>query len=129
MTTRPPITFTRPTPNPELDAARHDDDLEAACDLQDEAARRAPGIVLLQLKAIKKPADWFDTNRFAIGYSAEAILQGAFDDSNDKVSDSYSEFMTNPTPEAREKLIEAMAEWFLSVYAYEVYTDWLEDQQ
>ena len=129
MTTRPPITYTRPTPNPELDAARHDDDLEAAIELHETAEREALGIVTKQFQAIKKPADWFDTNRFAIGYSAEAILQGAFDDSNDKVSDSYSEFMTNPTPEAREKLIEAMAEWFSSVYAFEVYTEWLEDQQ
>lgn len=129
MTTRPPITYTRPTPNPELDAARHDDDLEAALELHETAEREAMGIVTKQFQAIKKPEDWFDTNKFAAGHSAESMLQGAFDDANDDVADRYAEFMIDATPEAKEKLLKAMAEWFSSVYAFEVYTDWLEDQQ
>ena len=129
MTTRPPITFTRPTPNPELDAARHDDDLEAALELHETAEREALGIVTKQFQAIKKPEDWFDTNKFAAGHSAESMLQGAFDDANDDVADRYAEFMIDATPDSKEKLLKAMAEWFASVYAFEVYTDWLEDQQ
>lgn len=129
MTTRPPITYTRPTPNPELDAARHDDDLEAAIELHETAEREALGIVTKQFQAIKKPADWFNANLFAAGHCAESILQGAFDDSNDAVSDAYAELMVDPTKEAREKLLKAMADWFSSVYAFEVYTEWLEDIQ
>ena len=117
------------TENPELDAARHDDDLEAALELHETAEREALGIVTKQFQAIKKPADWFDTNKFAAGHSAESMLQGAVDDANDDVADRYAEFMIDATPEAKDKLLKAMAEWFSSVYAFEVYTDWLEDQQ
>ena len=123
------LKYTWPTPNPEIDAARHDDDLEAALELHETAEREALGIVTKQFQAIKKPADWFDTNKFAAGHSAERMLQGAFDDANDDVADRYAEFMIDATPEAKEKLLKAMAEWFSSVYAFEVYTDWLEDQQ
>lgn len=117
------------TENPELDAARHEDELDAEDELRQEAERRAPAIVLNQLKAIKKPGDWFDTDKFHFGNSAESILQGAFDDSNDDVGDRYAEFMIDATPEARDKLLKAMADWFASVYAFEVYTEYLEDMQ
>ena len=123
------LKYTGPTPNPELDAARHDDDLEAINDMHETAAREAPGIVLKQLQAIKKPADWFNANLFASGNCAESILQGAFDDSNDAVSDAYAEFMIEALPYAKAKLLKAMADWFASVYAFEVYTEWLEDIQ
>ena len=126
---KPSLQYTRQTPNPELDAARNDDDLEAALELHETAEREALGIVTKQFQAIKKPEDWFDTNKFAAGHSAESMLQGAFDDANDDVADRYAEFMIDATPGSKEKLLKAMAEWFASVYAFEVYTDWLEDQQ
>lgn len=115
------------TENPELDAARHEDEEQAADDLHEKAKREAPGIVLKQLQAIKKPGDWFDTNKFVAGNSAESILQGAFDDSNDDVADRYAEFMIDATPRARDRLLQAMADWFASVYPFEVYTGHLED--
>lgn len=115
------------TANPELDAARHEDEEQAADDLHEKAKREAPGIVLKQLKAIKKPGDWFDTSKFAAGNSAESILQGAFDDANDNVADRYAEFMIDASKEARDKLLQAMADWFASVYPFEVYTEWLQE--
>lgn len=114
------------TQNPELDAARHDDEIEAADALHETANREAPGIVIKQLAAINTPGDWFDTNLFAAGNSAESILQGAFDDANDDVADRYAEFMLYATPDARNKLLQAMATWFSSVYAFEIYLDWME---
>lgn len=126
---KPSLQYTGPTPNPELDAARHEADLEAAIELHETAEREALGIVTKQFQAIKKPADWFDTNKFAAGHSAESMLQGAFDDANDDVADRYAEFMIDATPESKEKLLKAMADWFSSVYAFEVYTEWLEDIQ
>lgn len=115
------------TANPELDAARHEDEEQAADDLHEKAKREAPAIVLKQLRAIKKSRDWLDASKFAAGNSAESILQGAFDDSNDDVGDRYAEFMIDATPEARDKLLQAMADWFASVYAFEVYTEWLQE--
>lgn len=120
------LKYTGPTPNPELDAAQHDDDLEAACDMQDTAARNAPGIVLQQLKAIKKPKDWWDKYTFHGGNSAEDILQNGMS-VDDDIADRYSEFMIDATPEAREKLLEAMAAWFATLYSLEIYTDWLKE--
>lgn len=128
MNARPPI-YLGPTANPNADAERWNDEQEAAEALHEAAARQAPGIVLRQMKAIKTPAGWYDKKRFAIYNSAQDILQGAFNDSNDDVSDRYAEFMIDATPEAREKLLEAMAAWFASVYAVEIYTDHLEDLQ
>ena len=123
------LKYTGPTPNPAADAANHDDDLEAALELHETAEREALGIVTKQFQAIKKPEDWFDTNKFAAGHSAESMLQGAFDDANDDVADRYAEFRIDATPESKEKLLKVMADWFSSVYAFEVYTEWLEDIQ
>lgn len=114
------------TANPELDAARHEDAAEALDEFRQEAERSAPAIVLKQLKAIKKPGDWFDTDKFHSGNSAESILQGAFDDANDDVGDRYAEFMIDATPAAKYKLLEAMAAWFCKSWAWEVYTEHLE---
>lgn len=121
--------YTGPTPNPELDAARHDADCEAHDELMQKAAKEAPGIMLKWLQALKKPGDWFDSNKFPCGHSAESILQGAFDDSYDDVADRYAELMIEALPYAKEKLLQAMSAWFCKYWAYEVYTEWLEDQQ
>ena len=120
--------YTGPTPNPELDAARHDADCEAHDELMQKAAKEAPGIMFAWLQALKKPGDWFD-NRFPAGKCAEDVLFGAMEDSDDAVSDSYAEFMVTGDQEARQKLLQAMATWFCKYWAYEVYTEWLEDQQ
>lgn len=117
------------TANPELDAARHDDEAEAADDFQQQAEREAPGIVLKQLKAINTPRQWFDRKLFASGNSAEDLLRAAFDDSNDDVSDRYAEFIIDMTPESKEKLLVAMANWFAKDFAWEIYMEHLEDQQ
>ncbi|MGU3628124.1 hypothetical protein [Comamonas sp. C24C] len=128
MNARPAI-YLGPTANPHADAERWNDEDAASDALHETAAVQAPGIVLRQLKSIKTPTAWFDKKRFAIRNSAQDILQGAFDDSNDDVSDRYAEFMVDATPQAREKLLEAMAAWFASVYAFEIYIDHLEDQK
>lgn len=117
------------TENPELDAARHEDEDQAADDLHEKAKRDAPAIVLKQLQAIKKPGDWFNRKLFATGNSAEDLLRGAFADSNDDVADSYAEFVIDMTPAAKEKLFIAMAAWFSKSFAWEIYTEWLEDQK
>ena len=117
------------TENPELDAARHDDEQEAANDFQQKAEREAPGIVLRQLQAIKTPADWFNQKLFAMGNSAEDLLREAFADSDDDVADRYAEFIIDMTPAAKEKLFIAMAAWFSKNFAWGIYTEWLEDQQ
>lgn len=122
------LKYTWPTPNPELDAARHDADCEAHDELMQKAAKEAPGIMLKWLQALKNPADWFD-HRFPSGHCADGILFCAMDDSDDDVSDRYAEFMVTGAQEARQKLLQAMANWFCKYWAYEVYTDWLEDQQ
>lgn len=114
------------TANPELDAARHDDEEQAADDLHEKAKREAPAIVLKQLQAIKKPKDWWEKYSFAGGNSAEDILQQGMS-VNDDVADRYAEFMIDATKEARDKMLQAMADWFASVYAFEVYTDHLEE--
>ena len=127
MNARPPI-YLGPTANPHADAERWNDEEEAADALHEAAAVLAPGIVLKQLKAIKKPKDWWEKYTFHGGNSAEDILrEGA--SVNDDIADAYSEFMIDATPEAREKLLEVMAAWFASVYAVEIYTDHLEDLQ
>lgn len=114
------------TANPELDAARHEDEEQAADDLHEKAKREAPAIVLKQLLAIKKPKDWWEKYTFHGGNSAEDILQEGMS-VNDDIADAYSEFMIDATPQAREKLLEVMAAWFASVYDVEIYTDHLGD--
>lgn len=125
MTTKLPITYTGPTPNPELDAARHDDELEAADDFRQEAAREAPGIVLKQLQAIKKPGDWYDKFTFHGGNCAEDILRDGMS-ADDDVADAYAEYMLDATPAAREKLLVAMANNHANLYALEIYTDYVK---
>jgi hypothetical protein len=121
--------YSGPTANPCADAEAWNDQQEAADDFQQKAATRAPYLLLRQLQAIKKPADWLDPQRILGRFSAEEILRDALGDSDDDVADRYAEFMIDATPEAKEKLLKAMAEWFSSVYAFEVYTEWLEDIQ
>ena len=126
MTTRPPITYTRPTPNPELDAARHDDDLEAALELHELAATQAPAIVFTQFAKIVKPGDWFDKYVFAGAMSADELLYQATQARDDAVIRAYAELMVS---DAAEPLRNAIAENFAERNAFGIYTDWLEDQQ
>lgn len=121
-----PITYTGPTPNPELDAARHDADLDAADDFRQEAARHAPGIVLKQLQAIKKVRDWWDKYEFHGGNSAEDILRDGMS-VDDDLADAYAEYMLDATPAAREKLLVAMADNHANLYALEIYTDYVKE--
>lgn len=114
------------TDNPELDAARLNDEEEAAAEFYDKANQEAPGIVLDQLRAIKTPSGWYE-RVFALRNSAQDILQAAFSDSSDNVADRYAEFIIDMTPEARDRMYIAMAEWFASVWAYEIYTEHQED--
>lgn len=126
MNARPPI-YLGPTPNPHADAERWNDEEAEADALHETAAVLAPGIVLKQLQAIKTPADWFNRKLFATGNSAEDLLREAFADSNDDVADRYAEFIIDMTPAAKEKLFVAMAAWFSKSFAWEIYTEWLED--
>lgn len=114
------------TANPELDAARHEDELEAADDFQQEAEREAPGIVFKKMQAINTPKGWFDHRKFIGRYSVEEILRDAMDGSDDDTCDAYFEFMAEATKEAKEKMLQAMATWFCKTWAYEVYTEHLE---
>lgn len=114
------------TEHPELDAARFSDAEEASDAFYENAKQEAPGIVLDQLRAIKTPTGWYD-RVFALRNSAQDILQAAFSDSNDNVADRYAEFIIDMTPAARDRMYIAMAEWFASVWAYEIYTEHQED--
>lgn len=122
MNARIPV-YSGPTADPAADAARWNDQQEAADDFQQEAAAEAPYILLRQLQAIKKPADWLDASRFLGRFSAEKILRDALGDSDDAVTDRYAEFIVDTTPQSKERLLLAMAEWFCSTWAYEVYSD------
>lgn len=115
------------TENPELDAARHDDELEVDDDFQQKAEIEAPKLVLKDLQAIKTPRDW-EKYTFHGGNSAEDILRNGMS-VDDDIADRYSEFMIDVTTAARDKLLEAMAAWFAGVYALEIYTDHLKDLQ
>jgi len=114
------------TENPELDAARHDDEMEAADDFQQKAEVEAPKLVLKDLQAIKKPRDWWATAIFHGGNSAEDILRDGMC-VDDDIADAYAEFITDATPEAKAKMLQAMAAWFGKLYALEIYTDHLKD--
>ena len=114
------------TANPELDAALHDDEIEAADEFQQKAEIEAPKLVMKDLQSIKKPRDWWATALFHGGNSAEDLLRDGMS-VDDDIADAYSEFITAPTQEAKEKMLMAMAAWFGKLHALEIYTDWLED--
>lgn len=116
------------TENPELDAARHDDELEAADDFQQKAEIEAPKLVLKDLQAIKTPRDWWEKYTFHGGNSAEDILRDGMN-VDDDIADRYSEFIIDVTPESKDKMLRAMADWFGKQYALEIYTDYLKDQK
>ena len=122
MNARIPV-YSGPTANPCADAEAWNDQQEAAADFHQEAATLAPGILLRLLQAIKKPADWLDPQRILGRFSAEEILRDALGDSDDTVTDRYAEFIVDTTPQSKERLLLAMAEWFCGTWAYEVYSD------
>ena len=53
--------------NPHADAERHANEQEAADELQQEAERQAPLIILAALQKITKPGDWFNSNLLSAG--------------------------------------------------------------
>ena len=124
MNARLPV-YLGPTPNPCADAERWENECERLDEIKQEAEREAPLIVLSRLRALK-PGEWFDMSKFYAGHSAEDILRDAMDDSDDAVTDAYPEFMTASTPEAKQTLLQAMANWFSQRWAYEIYTEHLE---
>lgn len=113
------------TQNPELDASRHDDDQEAADAFQQKAEIEAPNLVFKDLQAIKTPGDWFKST-FHAGNCADEILSEGMSDS-DEVADAYAEFIFYATPEAKQKMLRAMADWFGKQHALEIYSDHLKD--
>lgn len=121
--------MSRYTENPELDAAAYDDEADAWAEHCEKAAIEAPGIVLKQLRSIKKPGDWDGKKDFAGCHSADEILHWAIGKCCDDVSDRYAEFMVEATPESRDRMLQAMADWFAGIYSAEIYQEWLEDQQ
>lgn len=112
------------TQNPELDAARHDDDLDALDEFNEKAKTEAPRLVLKDLQAITKPGDWFDKRTFHGGNSAEDILRDGMS-VDDGIADRYAEFVIDATPEAKQKMLGAMADWFAKIYALEIYSDYM----
>lgn len=112
------------TENPELDAARHDDELDAYDEFNQKAQVEAPRLVLKDLQAINKPGDWFDKRTFHGGNSAEDILRDGMS-VDDDIADRYAEFVIDATPEAKQKMLSAMADWFGKIYALEIYSDYM----
>lgn len=109
------------TINPCADAERWENECERLDEIQQEAEREAPLIVLARLRALK-PGEWFNMNKFYAGHSAEDILRDAMDDSDDAVTEAYPRHMTEATPSTRQTLLQAMANWFGKRWAYEIYT-------
>ena len=109
------------TINPCADAERWENECERLDEIQQEAEREAPLIVLARLRALK-PGEWFDMSKFYAGHSAEDILRDAMDDSDDAVTEAYPRHMTEATPLTRQTLLQAMANWFGKRWAYEIYT-------
>lgn len=114
------------TENPELDAARHDDELQSADDMHETAKREAPGILEKQFAKLTKPADWFDKYAFAGGMSADELLYQAMEASDDATQAAFAELMVS---EAAKPLREAIAAHFAKLHAFAIYTEWLEDQK
>lgn len=112
------------TENPELDAARHEDEEQAADDLHEKAKREAPGIVAKQFAKIVKPGDWFDKYVFAGGMSADELLYQAMEASDDATQSAFAELMVSP---AAQPLREAIAAHFAKLHAFAIYTDHLEE--
>ena len=112
------------TANPELDAARHEDEEQAADDLHEKAKREAPAIVAKQFAKVVKPGDWFDKYVFAGGMSADELLYQAMEDSEDSVQAAYAELMIS---DAAKPLRDAIAEHFAKLHAFAIYTDHLEE--
>lgn len=74
----------------------------------EEAERLAPGIVLQDLQAIKKPGDWFKPNLIAGSYdTADETLWEAIQE-DDKCRDLYAELMIS---QAALELQQAIAKW------------------
>lgn len=111
------------TQNPELDAARHDDELDALDEFNEKAQAEAPRLVLKDLQAIKTPGEWFRST-FHAGNSAEDILRDGMS-VDDGIADRYTEFVIDATPEAKQKMLRAMADWFGKIYALEIYSDYM----
>lgn len=126
MTTKPALKYTGQTPNPELDAARHDDELEAADALHEYAEVKAPEIVAKQFEKVIKAGDWFDKYIFAGGMSADELLSQAMEASNDAVVDAYAELMLS---DAAKPLRNAITAHFAKNHSFTIYADWIEDQQ
>ena len=104
----------------------NDEEAEAHDAFVQKAQVEAPGIIDKQLKAIKKPADWFKC-KFSAGFSADEMLQLAISQSNDDAGDAYAEFIVDATQEARDKMLKAMATHFASIYAYEIYKEYCDE--
>ena len=77
------------------------------------------------MQAITKPGDWFEKRTFHGGNSAEDILRDGMS-VDDDIADRYSEFMIDATPEAKDKMLQSMADWFGKMYAVEIFDDYLE---
>lgn len=105
-------------PNNDEEAEEHDAFVQ-------KAQVEAPGIVYKQLKAIKKPTDWFKRS-FHAENSADEVMQLAIESSDDACS-AYVEFMVDSTQEARDKMLLKIADYFTSIYAYEIYKDYCDE--
>ena len=127
MNARLPL-YTGPTANPCADAERWNDEQDHSDELREAAAKEAPDIMFRRLQAISKPTAWFDQRKFLGRYSAEEILRDGIGDSDD-VADRYAEFIIDLTQAAKEKMLKAMAEYFCTTWADEVYTDYMESLQ
>ena len=115
--------------NPHADAERWENEQEAADELQEEAARQAPLIVLAALQAIAKPGDWFKDKIFADhGWSADEVMHEAVA-SDDDSADAYAELMVCPSQENMQKLKQRIADWFGKKYAFAIYTAHMETLQ
>lgn len=119
--------YTGPTQNPEIDAARHDDEAEAFEEIGEKAAKIAPEIMLKKLQAIEDTGGWVDRKKFHGGNSANCILFDALSAGCTEVEDKHTYFMATMLKPGRDRLLEAMADWFAGIYAIEIYEEWLKE--
>lgn len=118
-------TFTLVTANPELDAARHDNDRENSDEWSQEAMRQAPLIIQRQLDACR-PADWFKCRLDVPGsMSPDEVINDAVIEDPDAAT-ALAELMASPAAQPLRKLAAA---WVGKKYHLDIYQSHLEPER
>lgn len=118
-------TFALATANPELDAARYENDREDNDEWSQEAARQAPLIILKRLQGTA-PTDWFKKRIEAAGaWSADEIVLDAVADCPE-AAEAHAELMASP---AAQKLRQLSAEWLAKRHHLAIYHDHCEEER